>query len=155
MKRTEEFSINLVSPALRATNAIAFGVVLAGEFLYSYWPPISLASIAILAITAIGALFEERWVFDAKGEVARFRFGLVFLAHTRSIPFSSIASVEFDDFERGFRKVPWTRIVLRVRDGKDEVLDSVNRKHAEKTIANAERLAAYFASRSATQGTVG
>ncbi len=147
MKNRDTFSIDLVSPLMRAANGLIFAVILGAEITASGDAGPSLAGIAILLVTALGAIFEERWVFDLKTENAHFRFGVVFLAHRRSIPFSSIRGVDIEDFERGFRKQPWTRIVLRLSDRQDEIIASVEKRRGAAAIAKAERLRDYFAAR--------
>ncbi len=147
MDNPNVFSINLVSPAVRGINAAIAAIVLAAQALFAGEQGVSVAGLAILLIAIVGALIEERWIFDLERETARFRFGLLFAAHTRTIPFSAISAIEFDDFEKGFNRQKWTRIVIRVPGGKDEILDTVNRNKARALIARAERLAAFFAAR--------
>jgi len=147
MNKPDTFEVNLVSPALRALNAVIFAVVAAAQILALGETGLSVAGILIMAVSALGALFEERWTFDLSAETARFRFGLLFLAHARVIPFADISRIEFDDFEKGFNKQKWTRVVMRVPGGKDEIIDTVNRKKATALIAKAERLASFFESR--------
>lgn len=149
MKDADLFTIDLVSPILRATNAVIFAVIGLSQILAAAGEGISVAGMLLLVITALGALLEERWVFNLKSETASFRFGLLFAAHKRTIPFNEITAVEFDDFEKGFNKQQWTRIVMRVTSGKDEIIDTVNRKRALKLIEKAERLAEFFKSRMA------
>lgn len=147
MKNRDVFSIDLVSPLMRAANGLIFAVILAAELTASGDAGPSLAGAAILVVTALGAVFEERWVFNLQTETAHFRFGLVFLAHRRSIPFASIQGVDIEDFERGFRKQVWSRIVLRLSDRQDEIIATVERKRGAPVIAKAERLKEFIAAR--------
>ncbi len=147
MNNAETFTVDLVSPVLRGFNAFIFLVVASSQFFLAGDRGVSVAGILILAVTLLGTLLEERWSFDPGSETARFRFGLLFAAHVRTIPFAEISAVEFDDFEKGFNKQKWTRIILRVPGGKDEIIDTVNRKRAGALIAKAERLADFFAAR--------
>lgn len=147
MKNPSLFTVNLVSNFLRIANGAIFIIVGAAQLFTAPEYGISLAGTVILAVTLLGAFIEERWIFDTERESATFRFGLVFFAHRRVIPFSEIAALEFDDFEKGFNKQKWTRIILRIPSGKDEILDTVNKAKAADLIARAERLAAFFAAR--------
>ncbi|MGA2079900.1 MAG: hypothetical protein ABSH53_04720 [Holophaga sp.] len=45
---------------------------------------------AVLALAALGGLYEDRWVFDAGTEQVRHRAGLLPAAYTRVLPFAAI-----------------------------------------------------------------
>ncbi len=59
--------------------------------------------LAVLAVAALAALYEERWTFDPAARAATFRFGLVFLAKRRTIDFAALETVEVETFVKGIR----------------------------------------------------
>ena len=56
---------------------------------------------AVLLFAAAAACYEERWTFDPVSRTVRFRFGLIFLARTRSLPFEGLESVAVETFVKG------------------------------------------------------
>jgi len=63
--------------------------VLGGGLALEGRPP-GLLGWAVLALAALGGLYEDCWVFDAGAEQVRHRAGLLFAARTRVLPFAAI-----------------------------------------------------------------
>ena len=57
--------------------------------------------LALVCITALSALYEERWIFDKKRDILENRFGLLILSRKKSVPLTELARVELDSFIRG------------------------------------------------------
>ncbi len=72
------------------------------------WLPIEggetgpLAPVAIL-VMALAACYEERWRAYPAKRVLNFRFGLIFLAKTLSIPYEKLAAITLENFTKGGR----------------------------------------------------
>ena len=55
----------------------------------------------LVCVTALSALYEERWIFDKSRSIFESRFGLLIFAHRKGIPLTELARVELDSFIRG------------------------------------------------------
>jgi len=55
----------------------------------------------LVCVTALSALYEERWIFDKSRSIFESRFGLLIFAHRKGIPLAELARVELDSFVKG------------------------------------------------------
>ncbi len=90
-----------------------------------------------VALPALGALYEERWIFNSQDRTVQGRMGLVFLAKGPSFSFDEIAGMDIDLFAKGQvdqRTLPapdkmprgsQARLILRLKDGQSFMIDSV------------------------------
>lgn len=107
-----------------------------------------------VALPALGALYEERWVFNGQDRAVRARIGLVFLAKGPSFSFDDVAGLDIDIFAKGQvdqRTLPepdkmprgsQARLILRLKDGQSFMVDSVPFAAKDKLLADARELAA-------------
>jgi hypothetical protein len=107
-----------------------------------------------VALPALGALYEERWLFDGQARTVRGRMGLVFLAKGPAFPFSEVAGLDIDTFAKGqidqrtlpaADKMPrgsQVRLILRLTDGQSFMIDSVPFAARDKLRKDAQEIAA-------------
>lgn len=140
----ERIALSLVSPAFRLAYGAMAAVIALSAIVALPDYAISLPAAVLFALCALAALYEERWTFDAEGSTITFSHGLLFLARRRRWDFGDVAELRREDFERGFAKTPYTRIVLALKDGSEEVIESAKAKKAAKHLGTIERLSGYF-----------
>lgn len=126
-----------VPPAARAAFAGIAAAIGASAFVSG--EALDLPGAALLAVSAAAALYEERWSFDPGKRLAVFRFGLLFLARRRTLPFDSVEAAATELFEKGsrpgtgageerkgfFRPKRYARLVLRLKDAERLVVETV------------------------------
>jgi hypothetical protein len=107
-----------------------------------------------VALPALGALYEERWLFDSQDRTVRGRMGLVFLAKGPSFSFSDVTSLDIDIFAKGqidqrtlpaADKMPrgsQARLILHLKDGQSFMIDSVPFAARAKLRKDAQEIAA-------------
>jgi hypothetical protein len=57
--------------------------------------------LVLVCVTALSALYEERWIFDKNRDILENCFGLLILSRKKSVPLTELARVELDSFVRG------------------------------------------------------
>lgn len=57
--------------------------------------------LVLVCVTGLGALYEERWIFDKEKNIFESRFGLLILSHKKRFPLTELARVELDSFVKG------------------------------------------------------
>jgi hypothetical protein len=62
---------------------------------------VNILPLILVIVTGLGALYEERWIFDRRENLFENRFGLVFLSRKRRTALDELARVELDSFIRG------------------------------------------------------
>jgi len=87
-------------PAAYRVSALAVLAALTASLVVSGGPPGPIGW-AILAIVALGCLYEERWTFDPAARLAVHRSGLIIIARKTKLAFDDIASVRLAPFVRG------------------------------------------------------
>jgi hypothetical protein len=90
----------------RSRIILAFFFVLSCLVLFSGDPSsgkvsINLLPLLLVIVTGLGALYEERWIFDRKRSLFENHFGLIFLSRKRRTSLDELARVELDSFVRG------------------------------------------------------
>lgn len=110
----------------------------------------------VVVLSAIGALYEERWTFSSESRTVTARLGLLFLAKGPSFSFDDVALVTVDIFAKGRMdqsvkpeadKMPMgsqARLVVELKDGTRYLLDSVPFRARERIRRNADTLAAFM-----------
>lgn len=121
------------------------------------------AGIVAVLIALLAVLYEERWTFDPGTRVVTYRFGLLFLASTRVIPFGAVGWVGYERFVKGvrpgaaepaeeerpgirlggglFRRKVYRTIALYLVDGPRLVVETENEKKAAALEAAARQIA--------------
>lgn len=106
-----------------------------------------------VALPALGALYEERWIFNARDRTVQARIGLVFLAKGPSFSFDDVAGMDIDIFAKGQvdqRTLPepdkmprgsQARLILRLKDGQSFMVDSVPFAAKDRLRTDAQALA--------------
>jgi hypothetical protein len=155
------FSIPVWYRLLMGVILLLLGAGLVQDGVRPGWP-----TWALLAVIALGALYEERWVFDADAGRVLHRAGLLVAARTRVIDFAvlerfliaphvegTIPGTEDERNEnaaalrgeagarRARQKKPYLALVLECRDGARYLLDRVPARNAAGLRATAARLA--------------
>ncbi len=105
--------------------------------------------LVILALTLLGALYVERWVFDRPGRRVIYQIGLLPLRRTRVYPLSELRAVELHlsggPSSAGGRGRPVLRAVLtlslRGRDGSVHRLETYRLHAKSRASATAVRIA--------------
>lgn len=128
--------------ALAAAASAAASVEASSVYEFARALPAALggAGFAVVLSAAAAACYEERWTFDPASRSVRFRFGLLFLARTRSVPFDSIESAEVETFVKGanpggdaepsgnkklFRKKEYASLTLYLKDADRLIVETV------------------------------
>ena len=57
--------------------------------------------LVLVCVTGLGALYEERWIFDKDRNILENRFGLLILSRKKRFPLTQLARVELDSFTKG------------------------------------------------------
>ena len=57
--------------------------------------------LVLVCVTGLGALYEERWIFDKDRNIFENRFGLLILSRKKRFPLIQLARVELDSFVKG------------------------------------------------------
>lgn len=136
--------ISLVPTYTRILNAITVTILSASLIaFYSENGVVPILAIAI-GISLLFLCYEERWVFDSFTEEVIFRNGLLFIAKRKKISFTDIESVSCMEFEKGFRKTKFTRIVVIEKNGTETVLASVPTEKQTTLIKQARDLESFF-----------
>jgi hypothetical protein len=123
-----------------------------------------------MALSALGALYEERWIFDAKGGLIAHRVGLMFLCRKDAIPLDSVEGFRLAPFVRGtlpgsadeaaenaaalagaraddrsrrraFHKKPYLCLLLQTVDGATLFIEALPARRAAKMKEQASRIA--------------
>lgn len=151
----------------RIFAAVIF-VVLATALISDGTPP-SFIGWLLLLLSALGALYEERWVFGGAGAVHK--VGLIFLARKLDLPSSELAGLRIVPYVRGTipgsedeavendkalsgaaeagmpgRKLfswkkPYLLLILEGRDGSEYALDRVPARRREALLSIAREIA--------------
>jgi hypothetical protein len=124
-----------VSPMVRYM-AVFFLVVLAVAILLTGGT--GLVGVLFVLVSALLALYEERWDFDGNARTIVARSGLLLLNKKNLYPFDSIETLELDDFTRGRLdqttvspepKMPYgsqSRLFLKLKNGQRILVNSVS-----------------------------
>jgi hypothetical protein len=96
-------------------GAIAVIIALASAVTFPEYG-LSILEIALVLACVLAACYEERWTLDKSACAVIFRHGLVFLAKTKRIPCADIDEIRVETFEKGFRKTPWTRVSIVLKE---------------------------------------
>ncbi len=90
-KRTKQGTLVLHIPLRLRLSIITIGLIILAAslipILEGTQTQLGVATIALLIILLLGALYEERWIFDPAARTISFRFGLLVLAKTMTISF--------------------------------------------------------------------
>ncbi len=109
-----------------------------------------------VAVAVLGAVYEERWTFDARDRSVKARMGLVFLSKGPSCSFDDIARLRVDIFAKGKldqRSLPepdkmphgsQARLIAELKDGQALMIDSVPFSSREKLRRNGTELADFL-----------
>lgn len=118
----------------RAVLAFIAAVVAAASFSVG---SVSFVGLAVAALTLLGALYEERWSFDAANGACGGRMGLLFAARGLSFQASEVSRLRVDVFVKGRLdqasplpdgKLPpgsQARLFIDLADGQSLLVDSV------------------------------
>ncbi len=89
---------------------IAFRIVFAALVIVFGWgiadrmvngEPLPILSVVLLVVVLLGALYEERWIFDPSSQTVSNRQGLIVLSRRRSWNFHEIDSIEYTTYRVG------------------------------------------------------
>ena len=96
-----EFCIPLRSRLLFAFFFVLSCFVFLSSILSEDKPGSYTIPLALVCVTGLSALYEERWIFDKNRDILENRFGLLILSRKKSIPLTELARVELDSFVKG------------------------------------------------------
>jgi len=111
---------------------------------------------AVLAISALAALYEERWTFDRESGQASARIGLLVAARGPHFSLGDAERLRLDVFVKGRLdqsvvppddKMPWgsqLRLILHLRSGESYMLDSLPYKQGARLRRTAEELSRFL-----------
>ena len=137
-----------VAAATAASAVVAVDASSAAELARALPRALGPVGNAVLLLAVAAALYEERWTFDPRTRSVSFRFGLVFAARSRSVPFDQVESVAVETFVKGtqpgtgdadgieaeaepeglkrlFRKKKYASLVLYLKDAERLVVETV------------------------------
>jgi hypothetical protein len=96
-----EFCIPLRSRLLFAFFFVLSCFVFLSSILSEDKPGSYTIPLALVCVTGLSALYEERWIFDKNRDILENHFGLLIFSRKKSIPLTELARVEVDSFVKG------------------------------------------------------
>ena len=151
IKRSDEILELKLPLSFRITFGIISGILLANMASLSSFGAVP---IVVTAITAIAALYEERWTFDREKKIVVHKYGLLFLAHTKTVEFSEIDRMILSNFREKKEDggMPTRRTValrslvsfhILTRSDRHLTVEIRNNRHNQSLKENAEHLAEF------------
>ena len=150
-----ELSLSLVSRLILAFFFVLSCLVLVSSILSNAGTASNTIPVILVVVTGLSALYDERWVFDRRGNRLENRFGLLVLCRKRGAPLDEMIRVDLDVFTKGqmfptsssvgLLKNPQRQRIVRLsvvdKQGNVYVLDTANAHRAEAFERTGRRLA--------------
>lgn len=104
-KRSKTGALVLHIPLALRISILAIGLIIIAASLIpssdGAQSHLGVTTVLLCIVLLLGALYEERWTFDPATRAIKFRFGLLFLAKTMSIPYDQVDEIRVERAMKG------------------------------------------------------
>lgn len=152
-----ELSLSLVSRLILAFFFVLSCLVLVSSILSNAGTASNTLPVILFVVTGLSALYDDRWIFDRRGNRLENRFGLLVLCRKRSTPLDEMIRVELDVFTKGqifaapssvgLLKKPQRQRIVRLsvvdKQGNVYVLDTAKAHRIEAFRSNGRKIAEF------------